>query len=361
MPTDQEELTGIDQILISFLNEPDGDEADRKLAVLINTHAGPLIRSIIGSTVRFSSKSNTGQAADLDDIYGEATMKLVIGLRRLRSGRQSSRIDNFRNYIAVTAYNCCHGYLRRKYPARTRLKGRIQYVLRHQNGFDVWEGPASGSACGYAVWRDQGRSVDHRRVEKVRDKRDRYAVLAASGVPDSLPLLLKTVFDAVGGPVDVDELVSLVADISGISDGEIQLTEEVAHSSCWESLADVPKAQDTVLESEVGLTTLWNEIRQLPSRQRTALLLGLDDRHGRDAITLLTNARVASLRHIADALEIGVQELAALANALPLDDATIAGKLGLTRQQVINLRKAARERLARRIGRGAVRGARSAE
>jgi hypothetical protein len=34
---------------------------------------------------------------------------------------------------------------------------------------------------------------------------------------------------------------------------------------------------------------------------------------------------------------------------LPLDDATIAGLLGLTRQQVINLRKSARERLARRL------------
>jgi hypothetical protein len=87
----------------------------------------------------------------------------------------------------------------------------------------------------------------------------------------------------------------------------------------------------------------------LPSRQRAALLLGLDDRHGRDAITLLTNARVASLRHIAEALEIGVQELAAMSHDLPLDDATIAMKLGSTRQQVVNLRKAARERLARRI------------
>jgi hypothetical protein len=34
---------------------------------------------------------------------------------------------------------------------------------------------------------------------------------------------------------------------------------------------------------------------------------------------------------------------------LPLDDATIAGLLGATRQQVINLRKCARERLERRM------------
>jgi hypothetical protein len=36
---------------------------------------------------------------------------------------------------------------------------------------------------------------------------------------------------------------------------------------------------------------------------------------------------------------------------LPLDDLTIAGRLGATRQQVINLRKSARARLVRRLGR----------
>src|SRR5215471_11254584 len=360
MPTDQQESTGIDQVLISFLNESDGDEADRKLAALINTHAGPLIRSIIASTVRFSAKSGIGQRADLDDICGEATMKLVIGLRRLRSGRQGSPIESFRNYVAVTAYNCCYGYLRRKYPGRTRLKDRIQYVLRHQEGFDLWEGP-TGSACGYSAWRVQGRNVDEQRVARLRENPHRYANLAGSGVPEGLPRLLKTILDTMGGPLDLDELVSIVAELSGISDGEIHLNEEVAPSPCWESMSADSKQQDAALEAEVELATLWNEIRQLPSRQRIALLLGLDDRHGRDAITLLTNARVASVRQIAEALEVSVQELAAMSHDLPLDDATIAGKLGLTRQQVINLRKAARERLARRTVRSAERGMRSAE
>jgi RNA polymerase sigma factor (sigma-70 family) len=357
MPTDQEELPGTDQILISFLNESDGDEADRKLAALINTHAGPLIRSIIASTVRSSSRSGTGQAADLDDIYGEATMKLIIGLRRLRSGKPTNAIGNFRNYVAVTAYNCCYGYLRRKHPARTRLKDRIQYVLRHQKGFDLWEGQLGGWECGYVVWRDHGRRIDQRRVERLTDNPTLYAKPAMTRPREDLPDLVKKVFDAAGGPLGLDELVSIVADISGISDGEIQLNEETGHSYCWESIGADSKPQEAALEWRVDLTTLWKEIRQLPSRQRTALLLGLDDRHGRDAITLLTNARVASLRHIAEALEIGVQELAAMSHDLPLDDASIASRLGSTRQQVSNLRKAARERLARRIGsRGVGRG-----
>jgi len=47
-----------------------------------------------------------------------------------------------------------------------------------------------------------------------------------------------------------------------------------------------------------------------------------------------------------------IEALAELWNSLPLDDHAIAARLGITRQQVINLRRAARERLARRLGTG---------
>ena len=43
------------------------------------------------------------------------------------------------------------------------------------------------------------------------------------------------------------------------------------------------------------------------------------------------------------------EELAGMWNSLPLDDRGIAERLGITRQQVINLRKSARARLARRM------------
>ena len=59
-------------------------------------------------------------------------------------------------------------------------------------------------------------------------------------------------------------------------------------------------------------------------------------------------AGVASVRDMAAALEVSPEEFASLWNDLPLEDAKVAERLGLTRQQVINLRKSARERLARR-------------
>jgi len=58
---------------------------------------------------------------------------------------------------------------------------------------------------------------------------------------------------------------------------------------------------------------------------------------------------VATIRQIAEALATPAEEFSVLWNELPLDDAAIALRLGTTRQGVINLRKAARARLSRRM------------
>jgi len=93
---------------------------------------------------------------------------------------------------------------------------------------------------------------------------------------------------------------------------------------------------------------LWVEIGELPLRQRVALLLSLRDDQGRGVLTLFPLVRVASIRQIAEALFMSAEHLATLRNELPLEDTAIAQSLGVTRQQVINLRKCARQRLLRR-------------
>jgi hypothetical protein len=62
-------------------------------------------------------------------------------------------------------------------------------------------------------------------------------------------------------------------------------------------------------------------------------------------------AGVATIAQVAAVVEVPLDELAALWPDLPLDDNTIAARLGGTRQQIINLRKSARDRLARRLKR----------
>lgn len=116
-----------------------------------------------------------------------------------------------------------------------------------------------------------------------------------------------------------------------------------------QELADVQPDAAVAFERRTYLHRLWQEITALPPRQAAALLLNLRDAKGANAVSLLPLTGVASLRDVARILGMPAEELAALWSRLPLDDATIAVTLGLSRQQVINLRKSARQRLARRM------------
>ena len=85
------------------------------------------------------------------------------------------------------------------------------------------------------------------------------------------------------------------------------------------------------------------------SRQAAALLLNLRDASGRGVIELLFALELAQHDQIAVALGWTQAELSVLWERLPIEDNEIAELLGATRQQVINLRKVARERLERRM------------
>jgi hypothetical protein len=68
-------------------------------------------------------------------------------------------------------------------------------------------------------------------------------------------------------------------------------------------------------------------------------------------LRLLIAEGVVSARELALAVEVRESELEPLIGRLPMMDMTIAESLQVTRQQVINLRSAARDRLARRMAR----------
>src|SRR5262249_37163996 len=112
-----------------------------------------------------------------------------------------------------------------------------------------------------------------------------------------------------------------------------------------EVLPDRNPGIDRRIEQRSFAARLWNEIRDLPLPQRRALLLNLAD----DGLNLFLLTGVAHFREIAEALNMEAEELAGLFQNLPLEDNAIAARLGLTRQQVINLRMSARKRLSNRI------------
>jgi hypothetical protein len=157
--------------------------------------------------------------------------------------------------------------------------------------------------------------------------------------------LLTTIFSVAKVPLELDQLTELIAGFWGIED---HVAEPIESTPLDEQLrADINPA--TIIERRQSLELLWREICQLSRRQRVALLLNLRNPHGINVITLLPATGVATFEQIAEVLEIPVAEFEQLWAQLPLDDLRLADYLGATRQQVINLRKTARERLLKRM------------
>ncbi len=85
--------------------------------------------------------------------------------------------------------------------------------------------------------------------------------------------------------------------------------------------------------------------------QRAVLLLNLREVDGSNALALLVLLDIATFDDIAAAIGVTAEALAEIWSALPIDDLRIAEMFSLRRQQVINLRQAARQRLGRKLAR----------
>jgi hypothetical protein len=151
---------------------------------------------------------------------------------------------------------------------------------------------------------------------------------------------LKIIFRALQKPVRLEDLVDFLAqpEEARFVSLEIIRGSEVAKTDSGPPVF-----------SKIFLQQAWQEICSLPIKQRIALLLNLRDESGGGILVAFPASGVATIRKIAHALEMSPEKLASLWKDLPLDDLRIAQLLGVTRQQVINLRKCSRERLHRRF------------
>lgn len=338
----------MDHLLLQFIEATDEEQADLWLVTLIDEHAVPIVREILGSSLRFHLNNNsTASTQDANDLFNDIITNLLSRLRNIRSDRTQGAVTNFRGYIATTAYNACNLYLRQKYPRRSRLKNRLRYLLSHDASFALWTNEASGLICGFAQWRDKAAASPQRPFEKIRQDPVEWlqtAGLTSVGIDRAqLFNLLNALFQSCGSPLKLDDLVNIVADICHEKDQPDEPLDTMMQ------LAAPTLDFGIMFEQQQILALLWREVCELPYRQRLALLLNFKDARGQDLVSLLPYTRTATIGEIAEAIDFPLVEFLRLWNKLPLDDATIAGLLGATRQQVINLRKCARERLERRM------------
>ena len=332
-----------DAVLLPFLQAQDEPTSSRAIEELICDYAQPIIGGIIRNKLRVGQSTDRDLTnEEADDLISEVRLKLVSRLRELKADSSIRPIKNFRGYIAVTAYHACDEHLRKRYPKRHSLKNQLRYVLTHRDGFGVWENNEGVVFCGFAEWKGNEQST---RQARFSEKVDKQKLLAGS--KSNSPELLAAIFNQSGGPVEFEDLVSLVAELRQITDDPLSSIEDVGAARVQHHHSH-PQL-DAKMDQRRQLEELWAEICELPRRQRVALLLSLRDANGRGMLTLLPLIGIASVRQIAEILAMPAEKLSTLWNELPVEDAIIAGSLGVTRQQVINLRKCARARLWRRI------------
>lgn len=341
-------------LLRDFQQSPDEAHAQLLLERLIQEHVRPTIKQILSSALRFrlNAPQHGASHPDAEDVYGEIVLALFKRLRRLKEEAGIQTISNFRSYVAATTYNACHEHLRQKFPQRWRLVNKLRYLLTHRPEFALWESDEGSWFAGFVGWRQQ--KFSDREREEARQlcaSPTEFAKLKsgmASTARQDPTESLSAVFEHVGAPVELNQLVSLVAQLWNVREQPLESLDD-EEQGLSEVLSDTRTRHDITVELQFSLRQLWTEVCQLPPRQRASLLLNLRDAEGRDIITLIPYTRTATIEQIAEALEIPLRKFAQLWNDLPLEDAEIAKQLGLTRQQVINLRKCARERLARRM------------
>jgi hypothetical protein len=313
---------------------------------LLSEHVEHIIKRITRSRLRSYS-----DAQDEGDVRHNAIVDVIARLRALRNFPEAESIDNFGGYVTRIADNCCKEWLRSKYPERWGLKNRLRYLLGHRSKFDIWQNDRQEWICGLTEWQ---RTPQRTCLEnKLRDTRE-FAWPSRSNESRQgrkMEKLVSAFLTWRGNAIPLEDLLEVVAHELGISLSRITASriEEDEAVNIVNLLPDPRPGAASILEVRAGLEKLWTEIESLPPRQRVALLLNLRDAQGDDALILFSSIGVASMRKIAESVQMPIEEFATLWNGLPLDDSRIAGLLGATRQQVINLRKSARERLTRRM------------
>jgi hypothetical protein len=256
--------------------------------------------------------------------------------------------------VAAVAAHTFSDLVRRRSPRRHSLKGKLQYVLDRHPDLAAWRDASSEWVCGFAAWSQDGKRLARNdALEALLDNPFQLAE-ALPGVRDfktiRLENLMVAVFDFVRGPVEVDDMVNIVATLHGIHEGVDSLDAEDDEGRGLHDRLPAPgSGVDEQYLQRFTLQLIWKEIRELPIQQRRALLLNLRDERGNCMTSELTRAGVASIAQIAGVLQISLDEFWSLWAELPLEDARIAEMFGFTREQVTNHRKAARARLGRRM------------
>ena len=328
----------LDPRIAEFVAARSDADAHRLLQRMLEEAAAPVIARVLQRT-----GAHSGDVADLTSATRE---ELIARLLTLRENSSATPIRNFRGYVGAVAYSVWAQQLRAAHPARATLLNRLRYLLENrtaQQGFALWTDNAGEQWAGFTRWREQPHSarltpkMQWLAADPARAAREAMGAQHWPGL--NLAELLAGLFAWLDEPIEFKALLDALAVLLDVSDASAS-RDSASSDGVADEAASTELSPDDALKWQEYLRWLWQTLNVLSLPQRTAFLLHSD-------VTIELNFRgVASLRQIAGALEMSPAEFAEIWTRLPLEDLAIAAHLGRERQQVINLRRIARDRLA---------------
>lgn len=340
-----ERLTGeaLDPVLEPFLSAPLESAAERDALGILMDQVTPVIEGVI-----HGKAGAVVSASERTELFSEAVLQVIRKLQEVKFGPPRQPITNFKGYAAVTAFHVVHAYFRRAHPERRRLRNRIRHVVRQSTSFALWQSQSGQFVCGRAEWAGTvSGECSEDDLDRIPALWPPLSVTWNDGVGrPQIERALDHVFEHARKPVELERLVEKAAELFGLP---MSPTQSASVERTEKSPVDETASIESSLVYRSALIEVWREVDLLPPRQRMALLLGLRDENGSAIASLLILLRIVTFDELAAAVELSSDELTSIWDDLPLPDLAIAERLGLTRQQVINLRKSARERLGRRL------------
>jgi RNA polymerase sigma factor (sigma-70 family) len=338
----------MDNVLVPYLTARDEEIRQRHLDELLTVCAAPLIRQVLRRRLGFyvSAQGMNENNQDAEDLYQEAMMRVVQVLHQLQSS-PGSDMGDFELYVSRLASNTCTDFLRAKSPARTRLKYSLRDLFKRRNEFVSWEHHPQ-TLCGFAHWRNTSKSAfSDQSFEDIETKLDDFQSLHFAGEDvriAPLPQIVAELFNWIGGPVDIDVLVRMIAYLLDIKDQQLESLDDPASMKRDVYFANTRSGEAQVEANEL-LACLWRAVIQLPAEQRDSFALGFEDQAGQDLFTLLLTADVVSWDELARGMGRPVEEIVRLRLRMPMESGRVAEELRASRENVYKWRFRAIRRL----------------
>lgn len=346
----------MDNLLLPYLRASNESELQQCLDELLTVRAAPIVRQILRRRLGFyvSSQGINENNQDAEDLYQEAMTRIVQVLHELQTPSTTTDIENYEHYVARIASNICIDFIRAKSPARTRLKDSLRDLFRRHKDLVSWE-YESEILCGFVVWQNTGKTVFSEQVSRdieIKLESFRLARFADEDVRTApMPQVAAELFDWIGGPVEIDVLVRMMASLLDVREQPVESLDELATLPWDDHFAGSAPSSESTLQAKELLERLWRAIKRLPPEQRDVFCLGFEDQAGQDLFSALLGAGVVTLKDLAKGLGRSVEEVVRLRMRVPMDSAAVAAELNASRDNVYKWRFRAVQRLKAELGR----------